>query len=611
MIITIQGYNGKKSKATQTACVLAGMLALKQNSNTLLLQCINNDINSVENILCGKGLVRKFGDESTDFTDNGIDALLRSVGNLRVGKEEFEKYCTALITIKNRLDITNCSKTKVFNQTLLSMEDSFSNILTGANEIYDNVIILGPSDSPEVTEMINKYADLSLYTITQGHKATGKAFGKNIAFVVTDYEVTSSINMSAIRKDYKPAGFFKKANVYKLSRNVAVRDAAITGTLLRYIRDNRECGDYEANFEWHQDVDKLLKLMTGLDPEDADYSWEVLEDGTYEYGDLSKEALTAKKEELHLAIEPKKQGFFARLFGKQKATVVVEQVESEKSIPKAITMTDLGEKPDASIENFDFDTESESLDVEQENSENSVVDDLLEDETGKLADEVETMADEENVESQVAVEVESQDEEPDPQSKPVKKTVTKSTTATKKSVASTAKKTTTKKTTTKNTASKESDKPDDETEPVVKKRTTRKKIEAETDETQETPVKKPVRKKTSTATSSKSTATKSAKEEAEPAKKTVRKKTAKVEDVEKTEEPVKKTTTRKKVEKTADAEEKPKTVKKATVKKITAADEEKPKTVRKRVVKKAVEEKPVSETKETAKRTKKVLEVVE
>lgn len=606
MIITIQGYNGKKSKATQTACVLAGMLALKQNSNTLLLQCINNDINSVENILCGKGLVRKFGDESTDFTDNGIDALLRSVGNLRVGKEEFEKYCTALITIKNRLDITNCSKTKVFNQTLLSMEDSFSNILTGANEIYDNVIILGPSDSPEVTEMINKYADLSLYTITQGHKATGKAFGKNIAFVVTDYEVTSSINMSAIRKDYKPAGFFKKANVYKLSRNVAVRDAAITGTLLRYIRDNRECGDYEANFEWHQDVDKLLKLMTGLDPEDADYSWEVLEDGTYEYGDLSKEALAAKKEELHLAIEPKKQGFFARLFGKQKATVVVEQVESEKSIPKAITMTDLGEKPDAPIENFDFDTESESLDVEQENSENSIVDDLLEDETGKLADEVETMADEENVESQVAVEVESQDEEPDPKPKPVKKTVTKSTTATKKSAASTAKKTTTKK-----TASKESDKPDDETEPVVKKRTTRKKIEAETDETQETPVKKPVRKKTSTATSSKSTATKSAKKEEEPAKKTARKKTAKVEDVEKTEEPVKKTTTRKKVEKTADAEEKPKTVKKATVKKITAADEEKPKTVRKRVVKKAVEEKPVSETKETAKRTKKVLEVVE
>lgn len=609
MIITIQGYNGKKSKATQTACVLAGMLALKQNSNTLLLQCINNDINSVENILCGKGLVRKFGDESTDFTDNGIDALLRSVGNLRVGKEEFEKYCTALITIKNRLDITNCSKTKVFNQTLLSMEDSFSNILTGANEIYDNVIILGPSDSPEVTEMINKYADLSLYTITQGHKATGKAFGKNIAFVVTDYEVTSSINMSAIRKDYKPAGLFKKANVYKLSRNVAVRDAAITGTLLRYIRDNRECGDYEANFEWHQDVDKLLKLMTGVDPEDADYSWEVLEDGTYEYGDLSKEALAAKKEELHLAIEPRKQGFFARLFGKQKATVVVEQVEPERSIPKAITMTNLERKTDAPIEDFDFDTESESLDVEQENSENSVVDDLLEDETGKLADAVETMTDEENAEDQAAVAVESQDEVPAPEPKPVKKTVTKSTTATKKSATSTAKKTTTKK-----TASKESDKPDDETEPVVKKRTTRKKTEVETDETQETPVKKPVRKKTSTATSSKSTATKSAKEETEPAKKTVRKKTAKVEEVEKTEEPVKKTTTRKKVEKAADTEEneeRPKTVKKATVKKTTAADEEKPKTVRKRVVKKAVEEKPVSETKETAKRTKKVLEVVE
>ena len=328
MIVTVQGYNGKKSKSAQTACIIAGMLALRENSNTLLLQCINNDINSIENIFYGKDSSKQFGINETDFADSGIDALLRSVGSTRVGAEDFEKYCTSLTTIKNRLDITECSKTNIFEQTVLTMGEELENVLTGAKNVYDNVIILGPCDEPDTTEMLNKYADLSIYCITQGHKAAGKAYGKNIYYLVTDFEDTSSINLSVIKKEYHTGGVFTKNNVLKLSRNVAVRDAAITGSLLRYIRDNRECSEYEAHYEWYKDVQKILALINQTGEEERSYNWEVQEYGTYEYGLLDvkvKEDIAARQTPAVVVPTAKKGGFFSRLFGFGKPKASVEK----------------------------------------------------------------------------------------------------------------------------------------------------------------------------------------------------------------------------------------------------------------------------------------------
>lgn len=360
MIVTVQGYNGKKSKSAQTACIIAGMLALRENSNTLLLQCINNDINSIENIFYGKDSSKQFGTNETDFADSGIDALLRSVGSTRVGAEDFEKYCTSLTTIKNRLDITECSKTNIFEQTVLTMGEELENILTGAKNVYDNVIILGPCDEPDTTEMLNKYADLSIYCITQGHKAAGKAYGKNIYYLVTDFEDTSSINLSVIKKEYHTGGVFTKNNVLKLSRNVAVRDAAITGSLLRYIRDNRECSEYEAHYEWYKDVQKILALINQTGEEERSYNWEVQEYGTYEYGLLDvkvKEAIAARQTPAIVVPSAKKGGFFFRLFGLGKPKAPVE-----KKYDAAID----SDTVQGEVESFEFE-ETEPVSDQKEN----------------------------------------------------------------------------------------------------------------------------------------------------------------------------------------------------------------------------------------------------
>ena len=49
MVITVQGYNGKKNKAACTVASLAAMSAMVKMSKTLIIQLINKDINSAEN----------------------------------------------------------------------------------------------------------------------------------------------------------------------------------------------------------------------------------------------------------------------------------------------------------------------------------------------------------------------------------------------------------------------------------------------------------------------------------------------------------------------------------------------------------------------------------
>lgn len=594
MVVTVQGYNGKKSKSAQTACVIAGMLALKENSNTLLLQCINNDVNSVENILYGKNMTRKFGADETDFSDSGIDALLRSVGSTKIGSDEFERYCTALTKVKNRLDITECTRTTVLEQTILTQEEELGNIVSSAVDIYDNVIILGPCDAPETTEMLNKFADLSLYCITQGHKASGKAYGKKIYYVVTDFEETSTINLGLIRKEYRTGGFLSPNNVLKISRNVSVRDAAITGTLLTYIRDNRECSEFESHYEWYKDIQKIMDMIAGQEDEENAYNWERRENGTYEFGDLGKQAV-ADREKHTVAVTGKNQGFFERLFGRKKESYMIsaEEIgsgEYKKHIPSStpdVVDFDQTETADTYADDLVGEISTEIKNDEDPDSEEFVYGD---DEAFEYGDEPEN---EENPEAEKTSEEESKvDPEPEKTVKKVstRKTAVKKTastatraaaktatktaatktaatktaekktttvkaattkTAAKSTTAKTAAKSTTKKATTSKdagatTTKKTVKKADDPEEKVTVKKTTKKAATASKDTVEDAP-----------ATATKKAATKkvvvkaSAKESEEPVKKTVRrtavKKTAEAVEGDSTEKPKRTTKTTKTV----------------------------------------------------------------
>ncbi len=368
MIITVQGYHGKKSKAAQTACVLAGMLAMGEGSKTLLLQMVDKDIDTLENMLAGISHNRRaFAENENVFTDGGIDALIRTANTTKLTGDDFERLCIPLISSKNMFDVSAVTNAVAFEKQLVTKEQDLLSLLKSASEVYDYIVMYGPCKQPATTALLNKYADKSVYCITQGYKPRKEVPGKDVIYLVTDYEKNSAISFNSIKKEYLASKKkTEKAHVMKLSRDVAVRDAAVMGNLLKFLRDNRNVSEYESTYDWYLDIRKIISYVAGTEnPFDKEYHWEKYESNTFVDGDLGAEAKAEKKRkqkeangivqaerkrnasgnvEYPLAfVEPKeKQGFFGRLFHKNKklsqpvlTDVTVKQSQSSRpqSIP--------------------------------------------------------------------------------------------------------------------------------------------------------------------------------------------------------------------------------------------------------------------------------------
>lgn len=364
MIITVQGYYGKKSKAAQTACVLAGMLAMGEGSKTLLLQMVDKDIDTLENMLAGISHNRRaFAENENVFTDGGIDALIRTANTTKLTGDDFERLCIPLISSKNMFDVSAVTNAVAFEKQLVTKEQDLLSLLKSASEVYDYIVMYGPCKQPETTALLNKYADKSVYCITQGYKPRKEVPGKDVIYLVTDYEKNSAISFNSIKKEYLASKKkTEKAHVMKLSRDVAVRDAAVMGNLLKFLRDNRNVSEYESTYDWYLDIRKIISYIAGTEnPFDKEYHWEKFESNTFVDGDLGAEAKAEKKRrqkdangivkaeqartssgnvEYPLAfVEPKeKQGFFGRLFHKNKklsqpvlTDVTVKQSQSSLS----------------------------------------------------------------------------------------------------------------------------------------------------------------------------------------------------------------------------------------------------------------------------------------
>lgn len=508
-------------------------------------------------------------------------------------------------------------------QTILTQEEELGNIVSSAVDIYDNVIILGPCDAPETTEMLNKFADLSLYCITQGHKASGKAYGKKIYYVVTDFEETSTINLGLIRKEYRTGGFLSPNNVLKISRNVSVRDAAITGTLLTYIRDNRECSEFESHYEWYKDIQKIMDMIAGQEDEENAYNWERRENGTYEFGDLGKQAV-ADREKHTVAVTGKTQGFFERLFGRKKESYMIsaEEIgsgEYKKHIPSStpdVVDFDQTETADTYADDLVGEISTEIKNDEDPDSEEFVYGD---DEAFEYGDEPEN---EENPEVEKTSEEESK-VDPEPE-KPVKKISTRKTAVKKtastatRAAAKTATKTAATKTAATKTAEKKTTTAKAATTKTAAKSTTAKTAAKST--TKKATTSKDAGATTKTATT-KTTAKKTTTVKAAAATKKSTAATTTKKTVKKAEEPEEKVTVKKTTKKAATAskdtvEDAPATAtKKAATKKVvvkaSAKESEEPvkKTVRRTVAKKTAE--PVEgDSTEKSKRTTKTTKTV-
>lgn len=274
MITTITGFNGKKNQSTYATALLASMCSLNKGTKTLVLQLTNKDAESVEYFLTGVEKSTVFVKEGLTFMNEGIDGLMRVADNLKLNREDFDQMCLSLRK-ENRLDIAEVSKSNVFVSNLVARIDNVNQILKNAQEVYDDIFVLLPSDSEEVIKTVNELevVDRSVYCIKQGYYTKGNIYGEAPILVVMDFDEESKFTIKALRSSMKLG---KNVITRKINYNVGAKDAAYMNELLGYMLSNRDIEEEDSNFIWHKDILKVLADILGVNERylETDYSFE-------------------------------------------------------------------------------------------------------------------------------------------------------------------------------------------------------------------------------------------------------------------------------------------------------------------------------------------------
>lgn len=260
MVVTVQGYNKKNNKAIQTAATLAGMNAITTGNKTLVLQLIDNDIDTVENELYKVEHVI-FGGEPESFEDKGIDSIIRVIESSKINKDDFSQICTPLLRAENRLDICAPTKNSRFHEKILSNMSLIEDTLDNAMEVYQDIFIVCPTRKPEVVKAVNELpvVDMSIYCMKQGHKTKDTVYGRKPIYVATEFDDSSVFSLKAMKENYG-----KNTEFYKIERNTNVTDAAMKGRLLYMIKKNTDNDKLDINYVWAEDVKKILNKLANI-----------------------------------------------------------------------------------------------------------------------------------------------------------------------------------------------------------------------------------------------------------------------------------------------------------------------------------------------------------
>ncbi len=281
MLIGVQGVNGKSYGAVGIACSIAGFLALNRNRKTLILQFINKTPNSAEKLLIGNRLRSEQGniDENDDsgYSDDGMDSLLRLVEGAKLMDADFSANCTPMNEkIKFLFDVANVTMSNDFIKDLMERMDEGENniverlIKSAADDevqervgIYSNVILIIESSNVKFAAKIKEFVDYSIYCVPQGfaQKNVRVADKKKEIIVVNDFDTDSKFSLKTMKKEY----YVKK--VYPVVHNVGYKDALLAGTLLSFIRKNRECEANDKNYEWKKSISEIVTFLVGKEVE--------------------------------------------------------------------------------------------------------------------------------------------------------------------------------------------------------------------------------------------------------------------------------------------------------------------------------------------------------
>ena len=296
MVITVEGYNQKKNNSPFVAAALSSMLAMAADRKVLAINLIESDPWNIERIVMGLGKHSDMNESDMSFADEGIDQLLREADTRKLMKAQFGAYTTPVLKMENRFDIATCTRNHLFFTTIKERKMALQRVIENALEIYEDVIILLPSNSEEVCELVKNMTkdvvdiesntttskplvDTSIVCIRQGFNKVYDATGNNLIYLVTDYEDKSKYVLANITKEFISQGLINtsKTKVMKLSRSLQAIDAAREGTIRKFVKENREANKDDVNYNWTVDMLALVGKVTGEKVDEIRYDFEEAE----------------------------------------------------------------------------------------------------------------------------------------------------------------------------------------------------------------------------------------------------------------------------------------------------------------------------------------------
>lgn len=279
MIVTFQGYNGKKNGVVSTITAVAAMAAMTKSAKTLVLQLIDKDIDTVEAMMVNLNSRTTFKTDELEFSDDGIDALLRTVDASKLMKADFDSMCTPVLRMENMLDIATVTKSNAFSSMIEMKTEQISNLINNAKDVYENIFILCPSNNSEAVKDVNELPSInkSVYCLTQGHTNKAPVYGKDILYVVTDFETSSYFSLKSVKNMFEKGN--KKQRVMKISHNTEFRDATNAGRVLSFVLKNRDLPPEDVNFMWSEDIKNIVAYLMDFNYRDYEVSndWEKAE----------------------------------------------------------------------------------------------------------------------------------------------------------------------------------------------------------------------------------------------------------------------------------------------------------------------------------------------
>ncbi len=288
-VYTIEGYDGKKNKEIRTACELAAFMAFKRGEKTLIIDLFKPDYETPERMLRGKGTGEELrGEQNYNIADEGIDPMLRHAEASMLVKDDFDKFVYPILSAENKLDVATCTQNNNFI-SLLSSEvrfDALKRIVLSAKKIYDNIFLVLDTPESKFNEMLKAVKieekdliDANIYCLKQSFSKKYEVTGRNVIFIVTDYEMESKHNIDNMRRDFIPMSLTtpSKKKMFKISHNIEEWDASIDGKLANFIFKNRNLNKDDPNYLWTKEQIDIMNALKGDKDSETNTAWESLE----------------------------------------------------------------------------------------------------------------------------------------------------------------------------------------------------------------------------------------------------------------------------------------------------------------------------------------------